>query len=87
MGEVELDTLDPLDRLNEGHDGRGEVVAVVGVVKYAAHCPRDTRAMHGIPCLHTRIMPTRLCVCGAWAAAWACERGTLLHAYGVSCVT
>ena len=75
MGEVELDTLDPLDRLNEGHDGRGEVVAVVRVVKHAAHCPRDTRAMHGIPCLHMYIMPIHLwCVCGAWGISLGMRR-------------
>ena len=42
--------------VDEGHDGRGEVVDVVGVVENAAHRPRDTRAMRGIRCLHACAM-------------------------------
>ena len=42
--------------VDEGHDGRGEVVDVAGVVENAAHRPRDTRAMRGIRCLRACAM-------------------------------
>ena len=47
--------------VDEGHDGRGEVVDVVGVVENAAHRPRDTRAMRAIHCLHTCTMSMQSC--------------------------
>ena len=72
--------------VDEGHDDRGEVVDVVVVVEHGAHRPRDTRAMRAIHCLHTCTMSMQSC--GArvahGASAWACERGTLLHAYALT---